>query len=155
MFAPIVRPLYTSLNTAHSGCKPQAVSSFTHSLHVFLYPCPHISPLPPPHFCRLTPNHLCSYVSHAQTTSNYYASPLLPCSEHPKDCTIKTSLRFLSFRDTQHHTSISPSCALLSPGYAESRPSLPMSQSHMSMHSGHKPCISFPSCGMMHPELSG
>ena len=73
----------TSLNTAHSGCKPSlcsSVSSFTHSLHVFL-------PLPPPHFYRPTPNHLCSYVPHAQTTSIYHASPLLPRSEHPKDCT--------------------------------------------------------------------
>ena len=32
-----MRPLYTSLNTAHSGCKlSSSVSSFTHSLHVFL-----------------------------------------------------------------------------------------------------------------------
>ena len=47
----------------------------------------------------------------------------------------KTSLRFLSFRDTSHvYTSISPSCALFSPGYADSQPSLPMSKSHMSTH---------------------
>ena len=42
-----------------------------------------------------------------------------------------------------------------SPGYADSEPSSPMFQSHMSTHSGYKPCISFPLCGMMHPKLSG
>ena len=38
-----------------------------------------------------------------------------------------------------HHTSISPSYVLFSPGYADSQPSLPMSQSHISTHSGHRP----------------
>ena len=34
---PDMRPLHISLNTAHSGCKPNSsVSSFTHSLQVFL-----------------------------------------------------------------------------------------------------------------------
>ena len=102
---------------------------------------PHISPLPPPHFYRPTPNHLCSYAPHAQTTyaqttSIYHALPLFPHSEHPKDC---TSLHFASYPSETHHTSISPSCALLSPGYADSQPSLPMSQSHMSTRSGHRP----------------
>ena len=73
---PDMRPLHTSLNTAHSECKPGSfVSSFTHSL-LSSYPCPHISPLPPPYFYRPTPNHLRSYVPHAQTTSIYHASPL-------------------------------------------------------------------------------
>ena len=32
-----MKPLHISLNTAHSGCKPSSsMSSFTHSLHVFL-----------------------------------------------------------------------------------------------------------------------
>ena len=131
-----MRPLHTSLNTVHSGCKPSSsMSSFRllHILSMSSYPCPHISPLPPPHFYRPTPNHLRSYVPHAQTTSIYHASPLLPRSEHPKDC---TSPHFTSYLSETHHTSISPSCALLSPGYADSQPSLPMSQSHMSTRSG-------------------
>ena len=86
------------------------------------YLCPHISPLPPPHFYRPTPNHLCSYIPHARTTSIYHTSPPLPRSEHPKDC---TSPHFASYPSETHHTSISPSCALLSPGYADSQPSLP------------------------------
>ena len=88
------------------------------------YPCLHISPLPPPHFYRPTPNHLCSYIPHAQTTSIYHASPLLPRSEHLKDC---TRPHFASYPSETHHTSISPSCTLLSPGYADSQPSLPIS----------------------------
>ena len=61
-----------------------------------------------------------------------------------------------------HLHSISPSFHLTfirwarsSPGYGDSQPSSPMFQSHMSIHSGHKPCISFPLWGMMHPDLSG
>ena len=121
-----MRPLHTSLNTAHSRCKPSSsASSFTHSLHVFL-PLP--TPLTPATttFLQPTPNHLRSYVPHAQTTSIYHASPLLPRSEHPKDSTRPHSACYPS---ETHHTSISPSCALLSPGYADSQPSLLMSQS--------------------------
>ena len=129
---PDMKPLHISLNTAHSACKPSSfISSFTHSYQVYtcihqvythssLYP--HISPLPPPHFYRPTPNHLRSYVPHAQTTSIYHTPPLLPRSEYPKDC---TSLHFASYPSGTHHTSISPSCALLSPGYVDSQPSLP------------------------------
>ena len=106
-----MRPLRISLNTAHSACKPSSfISSFTHSYQVFLPLYPHISPLPPPHFYRPTSNHLHSYVPHAQTTSIYHTSPLLPRSEYPKDC---TSPHFASYPSETPHTSISLSCALL------------------------------------------
>ena len=54
-----MRLLHISLKTTHSECKPSSsISSFTHSLQVFLL-YPHISHLPPPHFYSLTcPNHL-------------------------------------------------------------------------------------------------
>ena len=75
-------------------------------------------------------------VPHAHTTSIYHASPPQPRSEHPKDC---TRPHFASYPSETHHTSISPSYALLSPGSANSQSSLPMSQSHMSTHSRHRP----------------
>ena len=63
-----MRPVHTSLNTAHSGCKPSSsVSSFTHSMSSC--PCPH--PSRPCHhhiskadtqsssfLCSTCPNHL-------------------------------------------------------------------------------------------------
>ena len=56
-----------------------------------------------------------------------------------KYCDAVNSIQFKNVQDLtsfpilqRHHTSISPSDALLSPGYADSLPSLPMSQSHMS-----------------------
>ena len=99
-----MRPLHISLNTAHSGCKPcLTVSSFTHSLHVFLPLSTHLTPATTSqsrtHFNRPTPNHLHSYVPHAQTISIYNTLPPQPRSEYPKNC-LKTSLLFLSFRDT-------------------------------------------------------
>ena len=60
------------------------------------------------------------------------------------------TLRFLSFSDTPHiHLTITSSVPS-SPDIADLQPSSPRFQSHISMHSGHKPCISFPLCGMMH-----
>ena len=134
------------LNAAHSGCKPcSSMSSFTHSLQVFLC-LPLLFCPPPPHFFKLTPNHLHSFVRNAQTISIYHASPPQPHSAHPKDCAYKTSLCFLSFRGTPQlvrwmcgvHTSTSPAYALLSPGYADFQPSLLMFLSHMSTNSGHR-----------------
>ena len=124
-----MKPPRASLNTAHSGCKPSSsMSSSTHFLQVFL-PLLLFFSSPPPHFYKRTPNHPHSYVSHAQTISIYPASPPQPRSEHPKGC---TRPHFTSYPSETLHTSISPSYALLSPGSADSQPSLPMSQSHMS-----------------------
>ena len=191
---PDMRLLHISLNTTHSECKPSSsISSFTHSLQVFLplpahltpttsgittpgqlwamprlpfglprLPCPQIDKtfyvtlmllascpgcpllwlrhcLPPPHSYRLTPNHLHSYTPHAQTTSIYHASPPQPRSQPPKDC---TNPHCASYPSATPCTSISPSSVPSSPDFADLQPSSPRSQSHMSMHSGHKSCIS-------------
>ena len=117
---PEMKPLHISLNTAHSGCKPSAsISSFTHSYQVFL-------PLP----AHLTP---------ATTTflqADTQSSPLY---------TNYTNPHCVSYPSATLHTSISPSSVPFSPDFADLPSSSPRSQSHMSMHSGHKPCISFPS----------
>ena len=146
-----MRSLHISLNTTYSECKPSSsISSFTHSLQVFL-PLPTISLLPPPHFYRPTPHHLHSYIPHAQTTSIHHALPPQPHSEPPINyinphCT--------SYPSATPCTSISPSSVPSSPDFADLKPSSPRSQSYMTIQSGHKPCIPFPLCGMMHPELS-
>ena len=57
----------------------------------------------------------------------------------------KSSLCFPSFKDTPHiQLSISPLSVPSSLDYADSQPSLLMFKSHMSAHSGHKLCKSFP-----------
>ena len=100
-------------------------------------------------FLQADPNHLHSYVPHAQTTSIYHASPPQRRSEPQKIVQIHTVLPI--FSDTPHiHLTIIRSV------FADLLSSSPRFQSHMSIHSGHvQPCISFPLCGMMHPELSG
>ena len=150
---PDMRLLHISPNTTHSECKPWmgSVSSFTHSLQVSR-PYPHISPLPPPHFYRLTPNHLHSYVPHAHTTSIYDASSPQPRFAHPEDY---KNPHCATYPSATSRTSISPSSFPSSPDFAGLLSSSLRFQSHMSIHSEHKPCISFPSCGMVHPELSG
>ena len=96
-----MRPLHTSLNTAHSGCKPSlSVSSFTHSLHVFLSLPTHLSPATTTFlqvdtqsspFLRSTcPNHL------NLPCLTTFATLWIPKRLY------KTSLRFPSFRDTPH-----------------------------------------------------
>ena len=65
----------------------------------------------------------------------------------------KSTLRFLSLQrhpahPSHHHPAPS------SPDFADSLSSLSRFQSHMSIHSGHEPCISFPLCGMIHPFKS-
>ena len=149
-----MRHLHKSLNTAHSGCKPSSsVFFFTHSLHVFLPLPTHFTPATTTFlqadtqsspFLRSTcPNHLKSSI--------YHTSPPQPCSERPKDC---TRPHFTSYPSETHHTSTSPSYALLSPGYADFQPPLPMFQSLMSTHSRHKLWISFPLYDKMHQGMS-
>ena len=87
-----------------------------------------------------------TFTPDAQPTSIFHASP------HPhtqKTVPIHTAL------SATPHTYISPSDLFRPFQTADSLYSSPRSQSHMSIHSGHKPCISSPLCGMMHPELSG
>jgi hypothetical protein len=61
-----------------------------------------------------------------------------------------TSPHFVSYFSEKHHTSISPSCALLFSGCAYPQPSLFMSQFQLSTHSGHNKSLY--SCGTMHCE---
>ena len=68
--------------------------------------------------------------------------------------TLCTNPHCISYPSATPRTSISPSSVPSSPDNADLLSSSPRFQSHMSMHSGHKPCISFPLCGMMHPGLS-
>ena len=79
------------------------------------------------------------------------STPPHPRSVHPEDCTNPLCVFYPS---ATLRTSISPSSVPSSLDYADLLSSLPRIQSHMSMHSGLKPCISFPLCGMMHPGLS-
>ena len=147
---PNMKPLQISLKTAHSWCKPSTfISSSTHSYQVFLFLPLHLAPPPP--FYRLIPNHPHSYASDAQTTSVCHVSPHPPHSVHPEpeDC---TNPHCISYPSATPRTSISPSSIPSSPDSADLLSSSPRFQSHMSVHSGHKPCISFPLCSMKHPE---
>ena len=73
----------------------------SHILSKSSCPYPHISPLPPPHSYRPTPNNLHSYAPHAQTTSIYHRLTTSAMLSSPKRL-YKSTLRFLSFRDTPH-----------------------------------------------------
>ena len=128
-----MRPLHISRNTAHSGCKPSSsVSSFTHSLQVFL-------PLP----TQVTPATTTFLQADTQSSSllRFYmpkpSQSTMPCHLSHASNIQKTVQDLTELLILQRHTSISPSYALLSQGYGESPPSLPMSQSHISTHSGH------------------
>ena len=99
-----MKPLHISLNTAHSGCRlSSSVSSFTHSLQVFLPDHLHISigPINSTLTVHMPPNH-----------------PNLPCLTPSATLwtskrLYKTSLHFLSFRDTPHiHLTIIRSSSL-------------------------------------------
>ena len=147
-----MRSLHISLNTAHSGCKPSTLMSLsTHSpsfsippltsrpCHLHLstgrYPIihtPRLQMLKPP---QSTPPHC--HASH---------------SVHPENC---TNPHCISYSSVTPRTSISPSSVPFSPNFADWLSSSPRFQSHMSMHSGHKPYISSPLRGMMHSKLSG
>ena len=108
-----MQPLHILLNTAHSGCKPSSIilSSFTHSLQVFLLLPVYLTPLPTTFLQADTQSSPFLYVPHAQTTSIYHASPLQPRSEHPKDLQDLTSLPIFQRHTTHsshHHTLCSP-----------------------------------------------
>ena len=81
-----------------------------HSSHILSKSSCTSHPCHPPHFYRPTPNHFHSYLPHAQTTSIYQTSLPQPRSEHPKDY---TRPHFASYLSETHHTSISPSYAVL------------------------------------------
>ena len=92
---------------------------------------------------------------HMPKAPNHLNLPCLTTSatlSTPKDC---TNPHCASYPSAAPLTSISPSSVPSSPDFADLQPSSPRFQSHMSTHSGHKTCISFPLCRMMHPELSG
>ena len=145
-----MRLLHISLNTTYSECKPSSsISFFTYSLQVFL-------PLPA---------HLTSVITtflQADTQSSPFLRSTcpnklnLPClttsatRSTPKRL-YKSTLHFLCLATPR--TSISPSSVPSSRDFADLQLSLPRFQSYMSIHSGHKPCISFPLCGMMHPDI--
>ena len=142
-----MRPLHISLNTAQTGCKPSSsVSSFTHSLQSS---CPYSPP----------PNYLHSYVTSTFLQANTQSSPLLrstvpnhlnlPWNSFPHHLSLALNTQktiqdltshILSFRDTPHiHLTIIRSALSRLWQNADSQPALPMSQSHMSTHSGHRP----------------
>ena len=110
---PDMRPLHISLNTAHSWCKPNSsISSFTHSLQVFL-PLPAHLISATTTFLQgdsVTPNHTHSYVPHAQTTSIYHASPLqtLNTQKTIQDLTSLPILQSHTKHPSHHHTLCSP-----------------------------------------------
>ena len=79
------------------------------------------------------------------------STPPHPSSVHPEDY---TNPHCVFYPSATLRTSISPSSVQSSLDYADLLSSSPRFQSHMSMHSGLKPCISFPLCGMMHPGPS-
>ena len=74
-----MKSLHTSLNTAHSGCKPSTFMSLTahypHILSKSSFSSPYISPLPPPPFYRPIPNHPHSYAPNAHFPNHLN----LPC----------------------------------------------------------------------------
>ena len=141
--------MQTNVNYIHTYMQskaPSYPSSHIDTKSSSLYS--HLSPLPPLLFYRLTPNHPHSYAPHYQTTLIYFASPPPRRSVHQKDC---TNPHCVSYSSAKLRTSISPSSVPLSTNFADTLPSSPRFQSHMSVDSGHKLCISFPLCGMMHP----
>ena len=110
-----MKSLHTSLNTAHSECKPSPfMSSSTHSFHVFLFLL-HLAPATSTFLQADTQSStLLLYAPDAQTTSNLLCLTTFATFCKPKRL-YKSTLRFLSFSDT--HTSISPSSALSSTDY--------------------------------------
>ena len=103
--------------------------------------CPHNSTLPPPHFYRPIIHTFkpCLYVGLHQSAMPY-AYPqrrAIGCTPNTHKTVSNTRCAFCP--STTLNTSISPSHALLSlsPDYADCQPSLPMSQSHISLHAFH------------------
>ena len=96
-----MRPLHISMNTTHSACKPSSfISSFTHSCQVFLPLPAHLTPATTPFLQADTQ----SSPLLRSTCPNYLNLPHLTTFATlwiPKRL-YKSSLRFLSFRDTPH-----------------------------------------------------
>ena len=126
-----MRSLHTFLNTAHSGYRP----STSMSIHTLFLSLPislltgltsclcHLAS-----FYRLIPNHPHSYLHpDAQTTSICHASPHLPHSAHPVDC---TNPHCASYLPATPLTSISPSSFPSYPDFADLFSSWPRFQSH-------------------------
>ena len=138
--------LHISLNTgtAHSGCKPStSMSSSTHFHQVFLFLPLHLI-LTPATFTFLQADTQ-SFTLLRSRCPNHLNLPRLTTSatlDIPKRL-YKFTLHFLH-PSTTLHTSISPSFAPSSPGYADSQPSTPLFQSRMLTDSGPKLCIIFP-----------
>ena len=144
-----MRFLHISLNTTHSECKPSSsISSFTHSLQVFLPLPAHLTPATTT-FLQADTQSSPFLRSTCQATSIYHALPPQPRSQSPKNC---TNPHCTSYPSATLRTSISPSSVTFSRDFADLQPSSPRLQSNMSIHSGHKPCISFPLCDMMPPS---
>ena len=99
--------LHISLNTAYSGCKPStSMSSFTHSLQVFLFLPLHLTPATSTFLqANIQSSTLLSYAPDAQTTSICHASPYRPHFVCPKDC---TNPHCTFYPSATLHTSISP-----------------------------------------------
>ena len=142
-----MKPLHISVTTAHSGRKPSAfISSFTHSYQVFLSLPAHLTPTTTTFLQADTQSSPLS----SSTCPNHLNLPCLTTSATlwtPKDC---TNPHCASYPSATPHTSISPSSDPSSPDFADSLSSLPRFQSHLSIHSGHKPCIFFPLCIIPH-----
>ena len=123
-----MKSLHTSLNTAHAFMvQPKQFQVILHPLSPSLPAPSHTShPVPLPDFTTPTPNqpHLCT--PNVLTTLIYlicHASPRMPHSENPKDCTLDSSLRFLSCNDTPHiHLTLI--YVSLTPVYVDFLPSL-------------------------------
>ena len=77
------------------------ISSFTHSVRVFLHLTTLFSPAPP-HFYRSTPNHPQSYAPDAQTISICHVSPHQLHSEYPKVCIHNLSMLPIPQRHSTH-----------------------------------------------------
>ena len=82
--------------------------------------------MPPPPFYRPIPKYPNSYAPDAQTTSICHASPQLPHSVHPEDC---TNPHCVSYSSATPRTSISPSSVSSSPDFADLLSSSPRFQS--------------------------
>ena len=114
---PYKRLLHISLNTTHSECKPSSsISSFTHSLQVFLPLPAHLTPATTTFLQADTQSSPLFNAPHAHTTSIYHASPPQPCSVPPKDC---TNPHCASYPAAAPRTSISPSSVPSSPDFAD------------------------------------
>ena len=152
-----MRSLHISLNTTHSECKPNSSIS---CLHIFSPSLP--APTHTSHPCHhhistgWPPNHLHYLTFHMPKPPQSTMPHQLGHALNPqKTVQIHTALPILQrhpAHPSRHHPKFRPLqtlqiCYLHRPGF---------SPLIMSIHSGHKPCISFSfHAALMHPELSG